>query len=148
MKIRKASADDIPRIKPLYRQIIARLYELAPLYRVDCEQEDEFIKKTIECESSEILVAEEDGGLLAFALLEGRETAKLAGVAPRRYAFLMDICVDEKLRGLGIGSALLAAAKNGRERKIMNTSSSTSSKPTPRPAASTNARDIKKSSTS
>ena len=93
MKIRKATADDIPRIKPLYRQIIARLYELAPLYRVDCEQEDEFIKKTIECESSEILVAEEDGGLLAFALLEGRETAKLAGVAPRRYAFLMDICV-------------------------------------------------------
>ena len=89
MKIRKATADDLPRIKPLYRQIIARLYELAPLYRVDCEQEDEFIKKTIECESSEILVAEEDGGLLAFALLEGRETAKLVGVAPRRYAFLM-----------------------------------------------------------
>ncbi len=111
MKIRKASADDIPRIKPLYRQIIARLYELAPLYRTDCEQEDEFIKKTIECESSEILVAEEDGELLAFALLEGRETAKLAGVAPRRYAFLMDICVDEKLRGLGIGSALLAACE-------------------------------------
>ena len=45
MKIRKATADDIPRIKPLYRQIIARLYELAPLYRTDCEQDEEFIKK-------------------------------------------------------------------------------------------------------
>ena len=79
MKIRKATADDIPRIKPLYRQIIARLYELAPLYRVDCEQEDEFIKKTIECESSEILVAEEDGGLLAFALLEGPRDGEARG---------------------------------------------------------------------
>lgn len=111
MKIRKAAADDVPRIKPLYRQIIARLAELAPLYRVDCEQEDEFIKNAIERENSDILVAEEDGGLVAFALLEGRETAHLAGVARRRCAFLMDICVDEKLRGQGIGSAMLAACE-------------------------------------
>lgn len=111
MKIRKATADDVPRIKPLYRQIIARLAGLAPLYRTDCEQEDGFIKNAIECESSDILVAEDGGGLAAFALLEGRETAKLAGVAPRRYAFLTDICVDEKLRGQGIGSAMLAACE-------------------------------------
>ena len=72
MKIRTAAAEDLPQIKPLYRQIIARLAELAPLYRTDCEQDDEFIKKTIERESSDILVAELDGAITAFALLEER----------------------------------------------------------------------------
>lgn len=109
VKIRRAAPGDVPRIKPLYRQIIARLAELAPLYRVDCEQDEEFIKEAITSESSDILVAEDDGAITGFALLEARETAKLAGVAQRRYAFLMDLCVDEKLRGSGIGSALLSA---------------------------------------
>lgn len=117
MKIRTAAAEDVPQIKPLYRQIIARLAKLAPLYRTDCEQDDEFITKTIERESSDILVAELDGAITAFALIEERETAKLAGVAPRRYAFLMDICVDEKLRGQGVGSALLAACEEWARRR-------------------------------
>ena len=112
VKIRKAEPRDLPQIKPLYRQIIARLAELAPLYRTDCEQEDEFIKETIARETSDILVTETDGAITAFALLEERETARLAGVKPRRYAFLMDICVDERLHGQGIGSALLSACED------------------------------------
>ncbi|OUO93858.1 GNAT family N-acetyltransferase [Cloacibacillus sp. An23] len=111
MKIREAAPRDIPQIMRLYRQIIARLYELAPLYRTNEEQDESFIKDTITSDKSDILIAEEEGAALGFALLQSRESAKLAGVAQRRYAFLMDICVDEKLRGRGVGSALLAACE-------------------------------------
>lgn len=111
MKIRKAEPRDVEAIKRIYRQIIARLAELAPCYRTDCEQDEEYIKNAIARAGSDILVAERGGAVTAFALLEERETARLAGVAQRRFAFLTDICVDEKARGQGIGSALLDACE-------------------------------------
>lgn len=110
MNIRKADIKDVYDIKRLYRQLIARLAELAPLYRIDAEQDEDFIKDAVSGCGSDILVAEENGAILAFALLESREP-RHAGAARRKHAFLMDICVDEEQRGRGIGSALLAASE-------------------------------------
>ena len=83
-------------------------------------------KKTIECESSDILVAEEDGGLLAFRPARGPRDGEARG---RRAAALRvpdGHMRRRKAARRGIGSAMLAACEEWARAKNFEYSSSTS----------------------
>lgn len=112
MTVRKAILDDISAIAPLYRILFKEMAELQPAFWRPAEMPRTFILELIEGKHSDILVAEEEGVVVGFAVVQDRDTLPFNPIIPNRYAYLMDMVVDPAHRGKGLGSALLAAVDN------------------------------------
>jgi ribosomal protein S18 acetylase RimI-like enzyme len=93
--IRAATADDLPRLETLYRDFIQ---EVPPPSYVDVDVEHELREVAQIVDGDVAVVAEEDDGLVGFAL------ARLRG--PRR-GFLTDLYVVPAARRNGVGAALV-----------------------------------------
>ena len=108
--IRPAAEADIPAILALYRQLDTALVAMQP----------EFFCKAIRADDADFLLAERGGAVVGFALVGyAGWTPEFSCVLPHRYARLEDLAVDEAVRGQGVGSELLAAAKRwARNRRL------------------------------
>ncbi|WP_243577872.1 hypothetical protein [Clostridium minihomine] len=60
MKIRKAVAADIDSVNDLYPILFQKMAELQPDYFRNAEQDIAFLKKIIEAEEADLLLAEEN----------------------------------------------------------------------------------------
>ena len=118
--IRPAGEGDIPAVVALYRQLDQALVDLQPEFFCVAPREDEFVRQAVKAADADYLLAEEDGAVVGFALVNyAGWTPEFSCVLPHRYACLADLVVDEAHRQQGIGSTLLGAAKRwARDRRL------------------------------
>ena len=111
MEIRKARTEDLKEIRKLYRSLFEYIGELQPQYFRGAEQDESFIREILEGEKGDVLIAEEKGEILGFALVQEQLTPPYSCLVPHRYTYLMDLAVSPCRRGQGIGRALLKAVR-------------------------------------
>ena len=118
--IRPAGEGDIPAVVALYRQLDQALVDLQPEFFCVAPREDEFVRQAVKAADADYLLAEEEGAVVGFALVNyAGWTPEFSCVLPHRYACLADLVVDEAHRQQGIGSTLLGAAKRwARDRRL------------------------------
>ncbi len=111
MQIRTAVQQDLPSVKQLYTQLNQALAGYQPDDFTPDLQSDPFFQELLGKPEYEVLVAEEDGRVVGIAALKEAHTPPYALYVPRRFAYLMDLCVHADYRGKHIGTQLLDAAK-------------------------------------
>ena len=111
MRIRIAEEQDITEIESLYSQLFSAMAALQPDFISPAFADRAFIRKNIEETESDILIAEENGNTEGFLLIQEKKTPPYDCFIPHRYAYIMDICVDECSRGKGVGTMLLQQAR-------------------------------------
>ena len=111
MNICVATQEDLPGVYPLYRELFCRMALLEPEYFQPAEQNREFLKQIVEDEHSDLLLAKEGDEVLGFVLLTEMHTAPYDCLVPHQYGYLMDLVVEASLRGHGIGTQLIHAAR-------------------------------------
>ena len=118
--IRPAAEADIPAILALYRQLDSALVAMQPEFFCEGPREEDEIRKAIRADDADFLLAERGSAVVGFALVGyAGWTPEFSCVLPHRYARLEDLVVDEAVRGQGVGSELLAAAKRwARNRRL------------------------------
>jgi ribosomal protein S18 acetylase RimI-like enzyme len=72
----------------------------------------ELISAFIKDENTYLLVAENNGEIVGFALLFIRQAPPIPIMVPRRYAIVENLAVTEKCQRQGIGRSLMEAAEN------------------------------------
>lgn len=112
MEIRGAAEADIPRIVRLYGQLVDLSARMQPKRYCSAPQGTDFLREVIAAEDQELFVADELGELCGLALVQELETPPYDCVIPSRYAYLMDLCVDERRRNRGIGALLMEGVKS------------------------------------
>lgn len=119
MQIRRAVLSDIPEIIALYHHLFAAMERLEPEIMRDVEQDESFLRETIEGEMGDVLLAVEGERALGFALVKREKTPPYRCMVPREFCFLLDLSVAPEARGRGVGTALLEAVKAwGRARDL------------------------------
>lgn len=111
MRVRIAKEHDITEIESLYSQLFSAMAALQPDFIRPASADRVFIKSNIEETESDILIAEENGSMEGFLLIQEKKTPPYACFIPHKYAYIMDICVSEEHRGKGIGTMLLQQAR-------------------------------------
>ena len=94
-------------------QLSLDMSALEPDYFAVAEQREAPMRAAIEEEKKEIFLAEEAGEVLGFACVLEEQTKREENyLVPRKFAYLSDLVLSPKIRGKGIGGALLAACKD------------------------------------
>ena len=79
-----------------------------------------FIRKNIEETESDILIAEENGNTEGFLLIQEKKTPPYDCFIPHRYAYIMDICVDECSRERVSVQCYSSRPEHGPRKEIWN----------------------------
>lgn len=111
MEIRLATKMDIQGISELYKELFYDMSKLQPEYLRQAEQDKGFLNKIIEENKSDIFIAIEKDKIIGFALLQEQETPPYNCFVKHKYAYVMDLIVNNSYRGKGIGSDLLKEVK-------------------------------------
>lgn len=108
MQIRDIAMRDFSAWQGLMRQVHALHAENRPdCYRSSMSFEEGELRALIDDPAVDAFVAEIDGTVAGLAVLVHRKPPANPAMQPRRVAFLDDLCVDERFRGQGVGTALL-----------------------------------------
>lgn len=111
MDIRFAEVQDVPGIISLLRQVGRVHHEGRPdLFRGDCQKYTPAqVLEIMAAPTTPIFVAEEEGKVLGycFCILKSHKGDPV--LADHTTLYIDDLCVDEKIRGKGIGTALYNA---------------------------------------
>ncbi|WP_308755154.1 GNAT family N-acetyltransferase [uncultured Anaerotruncus sp.] len=112
MEIRTAVEVDIPRIVELYAQLFALSARMQPERFRGTPQDGAFLREVVAAGDQELFVADDAGNVCGFALVQDLATPPYDCVIPYRYAYLMDLCVDERHRNSGVGALLMESVKS------------------------------------
>jgi len=114
MKIREAVAADIPAIVSLNDEVHGIHVRLFPevFKPIDPAALAEWFGDWLGDEDKRILVAEDDGSLVAYLTLRKEERPAHLFAKSRQCAYIDQVCVTEGRRGQGIFQALLNQARN------------------------------------
>ncbi len=110
MKYRKAEMGDLPGLLEIYPLLFEASAALQPHRFQKAQQDEAFLRGTILGDDSDILVAEDGGRIVGFALLLQMETPPYKCVVRHGYAYLMDLLVIPGYRRRGVGGELLSRA--------------------------------------
>ena len=107
MTIRRAVTEDIPQLITLLYQVHKVHSDARPdLFRPGGKKYSEKeLEQLIPDNERPIFVAEENGQIQGYAFCI-RQTTKSASMQPVKAIYIDDLCVDEAVRGSGIGKAL------------------------------------------
>lgn len=111
MDIRFAIPDDVPGILALLRQVGQVHHKGRPdLFREDAQKySPSQVLGLLQNPATPIFVAVEEGAVLGYVFCQERISQKDTVLKDNRILHLEDFCVDEGIRGKGVGSALFAA---------------------------------------
>ena len=110
MDIRRATMEDLERLRPLYDGQLRYMAVCQPRQYRAVRQDGTFIQSEIEAEQGCVLLAEENGAVMGFVSVTVEDTGEKAYRVPQRYAVLENIYVREECRRTGVGTALFRAA--------------------------------------
>ena len=112
--IRPAGEGDIPAVVALYRQLDQALVDLQPEFFCVAPRGDEFVRQAVKTADADYLLAEEDGAVVGFALVNyAGWTPEFSCVLPHRYACLADLVVGHWQYLVGRRQALGAGPPAG-----------------------------------
>jgi ribosomal protein S18 acetylase RimI-like enzyme len=111
MEIRLATLNDIESLCPLLTEFFAYNAELQPMYCIAAIESGEYPKNMIESDDSDFIIAIEVDALVGFIHINEMKTPPFNAVAPHNYAEIMAFMVTASHREQGIGSKLIAFAK-------------------------------------
>lgn len=113
MMIRLAKKEDYEAINALRGPVCALHSNGYPaLFKpVFAKDHQERVLKMMENPEQEVLVAEENGQLMGFAMVEYIKSEETNSMYPVHEAHIVEIGVDEKAQGKGVGTALMEAVK-------------------------------------
>ncbi len=110
MLIRKATAEDIPALLDLLRQVGQIHFQGRPdLFRPAPQKYDApALKALLEMPDRPIFVAQEGGAILGYGFCACKVTKNDPVLSDRNTLYIDDLCVDAAHRRQGVGKALLA----------------------------------------
>lgn len=110
--IRFATEKDIPRLGDLLRQVCLVHHNGRPdLFNVGRKYTDEELVELLKDKTHPILVAVDDSDMAqGYCFCVYQQPADGGALAAVKTLYIDDLCVDESLRGKGIGKKLCAAA--------------------------------------
>ncbi|WP_432664388.1 GNAT family N-acetyltransferase [Wukongibacter baidiensis] len=119
MFIREAVLEDMESIKILLDELNHSSAELLPSFFKIAETTNEEIKKLINNESCELIIAEEYRKIVGLIEIHLNETKNIPVLIKKRYIYIQNLIVQESFQRKGVGKALIDAAKKwGSERGI------------------------------
>lgn len=119
MNIRKATVGDVTDISKLYLKLTKAMADLQPFFFKEETQEESFIKKLIEENTSDILLACNGKEVEGFAFIQEQVTPPFAIFHQHRFAYFLDLLVRPEQQGKGIGTKLINACKEwSKEREL------------------------------
>lgn len=111
MEIRPMMREDYPAVQTLYRELFFEMAAIAPMYIQAADQDVEYLDAVLDSDEDDVLVADEEGTILGFVVLQTQLTPPIPCMVRYRFAALMDLMVRPDARNKGIGTALIDAAK-------------------------------------
>ena len=111
MEIRPMMREDYPAVQTLYRELFFEMAAIAPTYIQAADQDVEYLDAVLDSDEDDVLVADEEGTILGFVVLQTQLTPPIPCMVLYRFAALMDLMVRPDARNKGIGTALIDAAK-------------------------------------
>lgn len=112
MDIRKATPADLPQIKILYSLLFEQLANYEPDYLQPALQDEAFLQQVVaEADNFVAFIYTIDGEAKGFAIAKLEESPPYNCFVPLKCMYLMDIVVDQNMRGKGIGKALIDRIK-------------------------------------
>jgi GNAT superfamily N-acetyltransferase len=112
MNIRNATLADVPHIKALYSLLFEQLANYEPDYLHPALQDETFLQKVVAAEDNFVaFIYAKDGKAKGFVIAKLEESPPYNCFVPLKCMYLMDIVVDQNMRGKGIGKALIDRTK-------------------------------------
>lgn len=112
MDIRKATPADLPQIKILYSLLFEQLANYEPDYLQPALQDEAFLQQVVAAADNFVaFIYTIDGEAKGFAIAKLEESPPYNCFVPLKCMHLMDIVVDQNMRGKGIGKALIDRIK-------------------------------------
>lgn len=112
MDIRKATPADLPQIKILYSLLFEQLANYEPDYLQPALQDEAFLQQVVAAADNFVaFIYTIDGEAKGFAIAKLEESPPYNCFVPLKCMYLMDIVVDQNMRGKGIGKALIDRIK-------------------------------------
>lgn len=110
--IRFATEQDIPKLGDLLRQVCLVHHKGRPdLFNVGRKYTDEELVELLKDATRPVLVATDDAdAVTGYCFCVVQQPADGGALKPNKTLYIDDLCVDEAIRGQGIGRALYAAA--------------------------------------
>ena len=108
MQIRLAQSNDIPGLIALLRQVGQVHRDIRPdIFRDRCQKYDETaLLQLLTDETRPIFVADDQGFVAGYCFCILRSYQNDGAMQDRAELYIDDLCVDESLRGQGVGKAL------------------------------------------
>lgn len=117
IKIEKAQAADLDSIQKLYIQLFSLMAKFQPSNYKEAEQNREFLKEIISKGSFGVLVAKDEEQVAGFIIVQEQSTPPYTCLVQHKFAYIIDLVVDEQQRGRGLGKSLLDAAEHWAKNK-------------------------------
>lgn len=117
MGINIAVEKDISDIAGLYRQLFSEMAKIQPAFICPGSQDEAFIRSNIESEDADILIYREGEEIVGFLMIQKKSTPPYECYIPHQFAHIMDLVVDQRHRGKGIGTLLLQEAETWSQKR-------------------------------
>lgn len=111
MLVRKATMNDIEALRVLYSELEQDGVKYQPEHFVTGCRDDAFFREIIDSDNQDILVAENDSGVVGFSHVMILRQKDIACLRPQTAVYIQDMDVLTGMRNQGIGTLLMKASK-------------------------------------
>lgn len=112
MNIRPATAKDMEAIRKLSYELDVVEQSNQPEHFTIVERTDDMLLQFIEADDADYPLAEDNGEVIGFMLVQEKEIGRESGLIPHKFTYAYELIVDPARRKTGAGQALIDAVKD------------------------------------